>query len=197
MDISILHDMKWQPHNFLWLAAGDPGVEGGSCPHRKESKPLNSRSASLFLQNYFPTDPVEADSCKEHSVPLVDMVNTCYKAAGNVLPNFLAVNFYMVFLILLCCLFQFNNTENSSHIQFRILNEISCRGVMVVVFLISWIKWMAIHCVAVIQSLLARFACISCPDMYCLDAICFLNFFFILIISYFIRLVFLVSRNLI
>ncbi|KAL2595579.1 hypothetical protein AAZV13_11G048900 [Glycine max] len=75
--------------------SGDPGVEGGSCPHRKESKPLNSRSASLFLQNYFPTDPVEADSCKEHSVPLVDMVNTCYKAAGNVLPNFLAVNFYM------------------------------------------------------------------------------------------------------
>ena len=56
---------------------------------------------------------------------------------------------------------------------------------------------MAIHCAAVIQSLLARFACISCPDMYCLDAICFLNFFFILIISYFIRLVFLVSRNLI
>ncbi|XP_006598157.1 nuclear pore complex protein GP210 isoform X3 [Glycine max] len=33
-------------------------------------------------------DPVEADSCKEHLVPLADMVNTCYKAAGNhVLPN--------------------------------------------------------------------------------------------------------------
>ncbi|TKY53692.1 PI-PLC X domain-containing protein [Spatholobus suberectus] len=28
--------------------SGDPGVQGGSCPHRKESKPLNSRSASLF-----------------------------------------------------------------------------------------------------------------------------------------------------
>ncbi|CAJ1929559.1 unnamed protein product [Sphenostylis stenocarpa] len=75
--------------------SGDPGVQGGSCPHRKESKPLNSRSASLFLQNYFPTYPVEADSCKEHSAPLADMVNTCYKAAGNVLPNFIAVNFYM------------------------------------------------------------------------------------------------------
>ncbi|KAG5089619.1 hypothetical protein JHK86_002231 [Glycine max] len=75
--------------------SGDPGVQGGSCPHRKESKLLNSRSASLFLQNYFPTDPVEADSCKEHSAPLADMVNTCYKAAGNVLPNFIAVNFYM------------------------------------------------------------------------------------------------------
>ncbi|TKY70590.1 PI-PLC X domain-containing protein [Spatholobus suberectus] len=75
--------------------SGDPGVQGGSCPHRKESKPLNSRSASLFLQNYFPTYPVEADSCKEHSAPLADMVNTCYKAAGNALPNFIAVNFYM------------------------------------------------------------------------------------------------------
>ncbi|XP_061340981.1 PI-PLC X domain-containing protein At5g67130 [Gastrolobium bilobum] len=74
---------------------GDPGVQRGSCPHRKESKPLNSRSASLFLQNYFSTYPVEADSCKDHSAPLVDMVNTCYKAAGNVLPNFVAVNFYM------------------------------------------------------------------------------------------------------
>ncbi|XP_027347458.1 PI-PLC X domain-containing protein At5g67130-like isoform X2 [Abrus precatorius] len=74
---------------------GDPGVQPGSCPHRKESKALNSRSSSLFLMNYFPTYPVEADSCKEHSAPLAEMVNTCYKAAGNLLPNFVAVNFYM------------------------------------------------------------------------------------------------------
>ncbi|XP_028764156.1 PI-PLC X domain-containing protein At5g67130 isoform X1 [Neltuma alba] len=74
---------------------GDPGVQQGSCSHRKESKPLHSRSASLFLQNYFPTYPVEADSCKEHSAPLAAMVNTCYKNAGNMLPNFIAVNFYM------------------------------------------------------------------------------------------------------
>ncbi|KAI4327432.1 hypothetical protein L6164_019894 [Bauhinia variegata] len=74
---------------------GDPGVHQGSCPSRKESKALSSRSASLFLMNYFPTYPVEADSCKENSAPLAEMVNTCYKAAGNVLPNFVAVNFYM------------------------------------------------------------------------------------------------------
>ncbi|KAL6961467.1 hypothetical protein U1Q18_039236 [Sarracenia purpurea var. burkii] len=67
----------------------------GSCPNRKESKPLNSRSSSLFLQNYFPTFPVQDDACKENSAPLADMVGTCYKAAGNVMPNFLAVNFYM------------------------------------------------------------------------------------------------------
>ncbi|KAL7232294.1 hypothetical protein ACSBR2_010339 [Camellia fascicularis] len=68
---------------------GDNGVVQGSCPKRKESHPLNSRGASLFLQNYFPTDPVQADACKEHSAILANMVGACYKAAGNVMPNFL------------------------------------------------------------------------------------------------------------
>ncbi|KAI9164864.1 hypothetical protein LWI28_003571 [Acer negundo] len=75
--------------------SGDPGVKRGSCPNRKESQKLNSRKASLFFQNYFPTYPVENDACQEHSAPLAEMVGTCYKAAGNQLPNFLAVNFYM------------------------------------------------------------------------------------------------------
>ncbi|CAL1408635.1 unnamed protein product [Linum trigynum] len=75
--------------------SGDPGVKPGSCPNRKESKPLNSKSASLFLMNYFPTYPVESDACKEHSAPLAQMIGTCYKSAGNLMPNFLAVNFYM------------------------------------------------------------------------------------------------------
>ncbi|KAK6923059.1 hypothetical protein RJ641_011363 [Dillenia turbinata] len=74
---------------------GDPGIKEGSCPNRKESQQLNSRSASLFLQNYFPTIPVQDQACKEHSTPLAVMVGTCYKAAGNLMPNFLAVNFYM------------------------------------------------------------------------------------------------------
>lgn len=82
---------------FQWVSAGDGGVAPGSCSNRKESKSLNSKSASLFLQNYFPSVPVQTEACKEHSAPLADMVNTCYKAAGNVMPNFLAVNFYMVF----------------------------------------------------------------------------------------------------
>lgn len=46
--------------------------------------------------NYFPTIPVQSEACKEHSAPLADMVATCYKAAGNMMPNFVAVNFYMV-----------------------------------------------------------------------------------------------------
>ncbi|KAG7614511.1 PLC-like phosphodiesterase TIM beta/alpha-barrel domain superfamily [Arabidopsis suecica] len=75
--------------------SGDPGVKRGSCPNRKESQPLNSKSSSLFLMNYFPTYPVEKDACKEHSAPLAEMVGTCLKSGGNRMPNFLAVNFYM------------------------------------------------------------------------------------------------------
>ncbi|WOL13559.1 PI-PLC X domain-containing protein [Canna indica] len=74
---------------------GDPGIVAGSCPNRKESQPLNSRYASLFLQNYFPTIPIENEACKEHSVGFAEMVDSCYKAAENIMPNFLAVNFYM------------------------------------------------------------------------------------------------------
>ncbi|XP_050368666.1 PI-PLC X domain-containing protein At5g67130 [Argentina anserina] len=74
--------------------SGDPGVRPGSCPKRKESKALTSKSASLFFQNHFSTYPVETEACKEHSTSLQAMVGTCYKAAG-VMPNFLAVNFYM------------------------------------------------------------------------------------------------------
>lgn len=77
------------------MAAGDPGVQPGSCPNRKESQPFNSKTASLFLMNYFPTYPIEDEACKEHSAPLADMIRTCYKAAGSMMPNFLAVNFYL------------------------------------------------------------------------------------------------------
>ncbi|KAF3636649.1 PI-PLC X domain-containing protein [Capsicum annuum] len=77
------------------VSAGDPGVAPGSCSSRKESKPLNSRSASLFLMNYFPTVAVQNGACKEHSTQLVDTAAACYKAAGNMMPNYVAVNFYM------------------------------------------------------------------------------------------------------
>ncbi|KAM6564308.1 hypothetical protein CsatB_024306 [Cannabis sativa] len=86
--------IAYQWKYFLENESGDPGVKG-ACPNRKESKTLDSKSATLFLQNYFPTYPVEADACKENSGPLAAMVGTCYKAAGNLMPTFLAVNFYM------------------------------------------------------------------------------------------------------
>jgi hypothetical protein len=83
---------------LCYKSAGDPGIVPGSCPNRKESQPLNSGYASLFLQNYFPTIPVESEACKENSAPLAQMVQACYNAAGNRMPNFIAVNFYMVIL---------------------------------------------------------------------------------------------------
>ncbi|XP_047322730.1 PI-PLC X domain-containing protein At5g67130-like [Impatiens glandulifera] len=87
--------IPYQWRYMLENEPGDGGVIEGSCPNRKESKSLNSRSASLLLQNYFPTIPAQSEACKEHSAPLANMVETCYKAAGNSMPNFLAVNFYM------------------------------------------------------------------------------------------------------
>ncbi|MBA0592109.1 hypothetical protein Gorai_009096 [Gossypium raimondii] len=87
--------IAYQWKYLLENEAGDPGVKPGSCPNRKESQPFNSKTASLFLMNYFPTYPVEDEACKEHSAPLADMIRTCYKAAGSMMPNFLAVNFYL------------------------------------------------------------------------------------------------------
>ncbi|XP_050920436.1 PI-PLC X domain-containing protein At5g67130 [Lathyrus oleraceus] len=87
--------IAYQWKHIVENESGDPGVQKDSCPHRKESKALNSEGASLFLMNYFPTYPVQADLCKERSAPLAEMVNTCYKAAGNVVPNVIAVSFYM------------------------------------------------------------------------------------------------------
>ncbi|XP_042375747.1 PI-PLC X domain-containing protein At5g67130-like [Zingiber officinale] len=87
--------IAFQWHYFLENEAGDPGLLPGSCPNRKESQPLNSRYASLFLQNYFPTMPFGNEACKEHSVGLAEMVDACFRAAGNMMPNFIAVNFYM------------------------------------------------------------------------------------------------------
>lgn len=92
------HPTKFLTWYKNFVSAGDPGVVPGSCQNRKQSKSLKSRSASLFLQNYFTTYPVESEACRENSAPLAAMVGTCYKAAGNLMPNYVAVNFYMVLL---------------------------------------------------------------------------------------------------
>ncbi|KQJ86917.1 PI-PLC X domain-containing protein At5g67130 [Brachypodium distachyon] len=87
--------IAYQWSYLLENESGDPGTVPGSCPNRKESQPLNARSASLLLQNYFPSIPVQNEACKENSVGLPQMVQTCYAAAGNRIPNYIAVNFYM------------------------------------------------------------------------------------------------------
>ncbi|KAL6001675.1 hypothetical protein ACLOJK_007415 [Asimina triloba] len=56
----------------------------------------NAPQGELDKKNYFSTIPTQTEeACKEHSVGLPEMVNSCYKEARNKMPNFLAVNFYM------------------------------------------------------------------------------------------------------
>ncbi|KAJ1697573.1 hypothetical protein LUZ63_006085 [Rhynchospora breviuscula] len=73
---------------------GDDGMDKGKCSNRAESPPLNDKTKSLVLVNYFPTVPVKLTSCLQNSMALTDMLNTCYNAAGRRWANFLAVNYY-------------------------------------------------------------------------------------------------------
>ncbi|CAK7329893.1 unnamed protein product [Dovyalis caffra] len=73
---------------------GDGGMIAGSCPNRAESPALNTTTRSLVLVNHFPDRPDVTQACKHNSAPLMDMMNTCYQAAGKRWPNFIAVDFY-------------------------------------------------------------------------------------------------------
>lgn len=73
---------------------GDGGRKEGNCPNRAESPPLNDKSKSLVLVNYFRTAPFKPVTCQDNSGGLIDMLHTCYGAAGNRWANFVAVDFY-------------------------------------------------------------------------------------------------------
>ncbi|KAK7381228.1 hypothetical protein VNO78_33759 [Psophocarpus tetragonolobus] len=73
---------------------GDGGRRAGRCPHRAESSPLNDKSKSLVLVNYFRSAPLKLITCEDNSGGLIDMLQTCRGAAGNRWGNFVAVDYY-------------------------------------------------------------------------------------------------------
>ncbi|KAK7381229.1 hypothetical protein VNO78_33760 [Psophocarpus tetragonolobus] len=73
---------------------GNGGTEAGKCSHRKESSPLDDKTKSLVLVNYFRTIPLKPFMCDDHSQRLIDMIQTCHTAAGNRWANFVAVDYY-------------------------------------------------------------------------------------------------------
>ncbi|XP_030960958.1 PI-PLC X domain-containing protein At5g67130 isoform X1 [Quercus lobata] len=73
---------------------GDDGMNSGSCPNRAESAALNDKTKSLVLVNYYKSVPIMKSSCEDNSPELLNMLQTCYGAAGNRWANFIAVDFY-------------------------------------------------------------------------------------------------------
>ncbi|XP_027923530.1 PI-PLC X domain-containing protein At5g67130-like isoform X1 [Vigna unguiculata] len=73
---------------------GDGGRKAGRCPNRKESSPLDDKSKSLVLINYFRTFPLKPITCEDNSGGLTDMLKTCHGAAGNRWANYVAVDYY-------------------------------------------------------------------------------------------------------
>lgn len=80
------------------IADGNGGMHEGSCPNRAESSALDDKSKSLVLVNYFESIPIKQTACVHNSKPLIDMLQTCYGAAGNRWSNFIAVDFYKVYV---------------------------------------------------------------------------------------------------
>lgn len=90
----ILEGIAYQWKYVVENQYGDGGMQAGSCPHRAESPLLSTKSRSLVLENFFPTNPTETGACLDNSDMLMNMLNVCYAAAGQRWANFLAVDFY-------------------------------------------------------------------------------------------------------
>ncbi|KAI4346702.1 hypothetical protein L6164_007575 [Bauhinia variegata] len=73
---------------------GDGGRNAGSCPNRAESSALNDKSKSLVLVNYFRSTPFKPITCADNAGGLINMLSTCYAAAGNRWANFIAVDYF-------------------------------------------------------------------------------------------------------
>jgi hypothetical protein len=82
------------------VADGDDGMKAGSCANRGESPPLDDKSRSLVLVNYFRSIPMKELSCEDNSGNLINILHTCDGAAASRWANFVAVDYYKVCLSL-------------------------------------------------------------------------------------------------
>ncbi|CAA6657347.1 unnamed protein product [Spirodela intermedia] len=73
---------------------GDGGMKDGRCRNRVESAPLDDKTKSLVLVNYFSSIPLKQITCVHNSADLMGMLHTCYAAAGSRWANFVAVDYY-------------------------------------------------------------------------------------------------------
>ncbi|CAA7393393.1 unnamed protein product [Spirodela intermedia] len=73
---------------------GDGGMKDGRCRNRAESAPLDDKTKSLVLVNYFSSIPLKQITCVHNSADLMGMLHTCYAAAGSRWANFVAVDYY-------------------------------------------------------------------------------------------------------
>ena len=78
-------------------ADGKNGMHSGSCQNREESAALSDKTKSLVMVNHFRSVPVTQLACVDNSADLMNMLDTCYSAAGNRWANFVAVDYYKVY----------------------------------------------------------------------------------------------------
>lgn len=72
------------------------GTLNETCQPRGESAALTDKTKSLFLENYFPSNPNRTTACIDNSALLSKALNVCHTATGNRWANFLAVDYYQV-----------------------------------------------------------------------------------------------------
>ncbi|KAI4366720.1 hypothetical protein MLD38_022561 [Melastoma candidum] len=73
---------------------GGRGTKAGNCRNRAESSPLDDKTKSLILVNFFSSVPIKEVTCHYNSGRLINMLETCHGAAGNRWANFIAVDYY-------------------------------------------------------------------------------------------------------
>jgi hypothetical protein len=102
---------------------GDEGMQDGVCPNRGESPPMNTKSRSLVLVNFFHNTPNRSQSCADNSAQLLTMLKTCHAASGNRWANFIAVDYYQVIIFLSKFSLNYYQSKKLSQIVYNNVND--------------------------------------------------------------------------